>query len=109
MKAKKSLLPKSKLWISLTLIFLPLVILLGLVQFNCIKESDELLKISRIAFSVTFIGMLVLFMTKWTKDDGDEMYMQMRITASVFAIVNAIIVLFVMSIFEFTGWFEEEF
>ena len=107
MKAKKSLLPKSKLWISLTLIFLPVLFLIITSQLDAFKEADNYLKVSKIAISITLIGMLVLFLTQWTKDDGDEMYVSMRLKAMIFGIVVGTLILLVTSVFSLIEWFDE--
>jgi len=101
MKAKKALIPKSKLWISLTLIFLPILFLFGFREMGYFQETNDFIKISRVAVCVTFIGMFTLFLTQWTKEDGDEMYMQLRLRAVFMAVVTTIGVLLTMSLFDF--------
>lgn len=100
MKAKKSLLPKSKLWISLTLIFL---------QFEVFETSNVLLKVSRIIGSVSLFGMFLLFMSQWTKDDGDEMYLQIRLRAVLYAVVVGITTLLVSSVFSLVNWLDIDY
>src|SRR5690606_41409254 len=104
MKAKKSLIPKSKLWISLTLIFLPVLLFFIFVQFEVFEELNELLKVSRIIGSISLFGMFLLFMTQWTKDDGDEMYMQLRLRTILFGVVAGITTLFGSSVLRFLAW-----
>ena len=53
--------------------------------------------------SISLIGMFLLFMTQWTKDDGDEMYLKFRLIASLQGIIYAIGFLFIMSVFELIG------
>ncbi|HLV45824.1 MAG TPA: hypothetical protein VKY32_02170 [Flavobacterium sp.] len=100
MKAKKALIPKSKLWISLTLIFLPILLLFVFREMEYFQEMTDFIKISRIAVCITFIGMFALFLTQWTKDDGDEMYMQLRLRAVLMAVVTTVGVLLTMSLFD---------
>lgn len=100
MKTKKSLLPKSKLWISLTLIFL---------QFEVFETSNVLLKVSRIIGSVSLFGMFLLFMSQWTKDDGDEMYLQIRLRAVLYAVVVGITTLLVSSVFSLVNWLDIDY
>ena len=100
MKAKKSLLPKSKLWISLTLIFL---------QFEVFETSNVLLKVSRIIGSVSLFGMFLLFMSQWTKDDGDEMYLQIRLRAVLYGVVVGITGLLVSSVFSLVNWLDIDY
>ena len=106
MKAKKSLLPKSKLWISLTLIFLPVLLFFIFLQFEVFETSDVLLKVSRIIGSVSLFGMFLLFMSQWTKDDGDEMYLQMRLRAVLYGVVVGITGLLVSSVFSLVNWLD---
>lgn len=106
MKAKKSLLPKSKLWISLTLIFLPVLLFFIFLQFEVFETSDVLLKVSRIIGSVSLFGMFLLFMSQWTKDDGDEMYLQMRLRAVLYGVVVVITGLLVSSVFSLVNWLD---
>ena len=109
MKAKTMLIPKSKLWISLTLIFLPILLLFVFREMGYFQETNDFVKISRVAVCVTFIGMFALFLTQWTKDDGDEMYMQLRLRAVLFGVVNAAVLLLIMSLFDLVGWFDGDF
>jgi hypothetical protein len=45
----------------------------------------------RRAIRFSFLGMFLLFVTKWTKEDGDEMYFNFRLIATFSAIVFGII------------------
>ncbi len=107
MKTKKLLIPKNKLWISLTLILLPVLFLLIKDQFDVFKEVNRSLEVSKIAISIMLVGMLVLFLTQWTKDDGDEMYVHMRIKAMVYGNVVGVLILLVTSISSLIEWFEK--
>lgn len=109
MKAKKSLIPKSKLWISLTTIFLPVLLFFIFIQFEVFETSNELLKVSRIIGSVSLFGMFLLFMTQWTKDDGDEMYMQLRLRAILFGVVAGITTLLGSSVLSLLAWFDIDY
>lgn len=109
MKAKKSLIPKSKLWISLTTIFLPVLLFFIFIQFEVFETSNELLKVSRIIGSVSLFGMFLLFMTQWTKDDGDEMYMQLRLRAVLYGVVVGITTLLVNSVFSLVNWLDIDY
>src|SRR5690554_2620086 len=109
MKAKKSLIPKSKLWISLTTIFLPVLLFFTFIQFEVFETSNELLKVSRIIGSVSLFGMFLLFMTQWTKDDGDEMYMQLRLRAILFGVVAGITTLLASSVLSLSEWFDIDY
>lgn len=109
MKTKKLLIPKNKLWISLTLILLPVLLFFTFIQFEVFEKLNELLKVSRIIGSVSLLGMFLLFMTQWTKDDGDEMYMQLRLRAVLFGVVFGISILLVNSIFNLSGWINIDF
>ena len=102
MKSKSTLIPKRKMWISFTFIFLPVLILvfLKLFNFNEYLDSDKLLKLMG---SISLIGMFLLLMTQWTKDDGDEMHLKFRLIASLQGIIYAIGFLFTMAVFEMFG------
>jgi len=98
MNNKSRLIPKSKMWISLIIIFLPVLILIFLKS----ADFDELLdfsKLSKITASISLVGMFLLFMTQWTKDDGDEMYLQFRTIACLQGLIYAIFFLLAMSLF----------
>jgi len=108
MKTKSRLIPKSKMWISLTIIFLPVLILIFLKS----ADFDELLdfsKLSKITASISLVGMFLLFMTQWTKDDGDEMYLQMRLTAVLLGVITGITTLLVSSIFSLINWLDFDY
>src|SRR5690606_2065340 len=109
MKAKKSLIPKSKLWISLTTIFLPVLLFFIFIQFEVFETSNELLKVSRIIGSVSLFGMFLLFITQWTKDDGDEMYMQLRLRVILFGVVAGITTLLGSSVLSLFAWFDIDY
>lgn len=109
MKAKKSLIPKSKLWISLTTIFLPVLLFFIFIQFEVFETSNELLKVSRIIGSVSLFGMFLLFMTQWTKDDGDEMYLQLRLRAVLYGVVAGITTLLGGSVLSLLAWFDIDY
>lgn len=108
MNNKSRLIPKSKMWISLTIIFLPVLILIFLKS----SDFDELLdfsKLSKITASISLVGMFLLFMTQWTKDDGDEMYLQMRLTAVLLGVITGITTLLVSSIFSLINWLDFDY
>ena len=108
MNNKSRLIPKSKMWISLTIIFLPVLILIFLKS----ADFDELLdfsKLSKITASISLVGMFLLFMTQWTKDDGDEMYLQMRLTAVLLGVITGITTLLVSSIFSLINWLDFDY
>lgn len=108
MNNKSRLIPKSKMWISLTIIFLPVLILIFLKS----ADFDELLdfsKLSKITASISLVGMFLLFMTQWTKDDGDEMYLQMRLTAVLLGVITGITTLLVISIFSLINWLDFDY
>lgn len=107
MKTKKSLIPKSKLWISLTLIFLPVLSLILIAVFDMFGVLG-IKKISNVAASISLLGMFLLFMTQWTKDDGDEMYLQMRLKAVLSGVVTGITILLVSALFDLLNWFGTE-
>lgn len=109
MKTKKLLIPKNKLWISLTLILLPVLLFFTFIQYEVFEKLNELLKVSRIIGSISLLGMFLLFMTQWTKDDGDEMYMQLRLRAVLFGVVFGILILLVNSIFNLSDWINIDF
>lgn len=98
MKNKSRLIPKSKMWVSFSIIFIPVLILV-ILKLAGFDESLDFNKLSKLAASISLIGMLLLFMTQWTKDDGDEMYLQFRLIACLQGLIYAIFVLFLMSLF----------
>lgn len=99
MKSKSKLIPKSKMWISLLLIFLPIVSLIigKIIDLDITKDIAK--DIAKTFASFSLIGMFLLFMTQWTKDDGDEMYLKFRLIACVGAIVFSLGFIFFISIF----------
>lgn len=108
MNNKSRLIPKKRMWISLTIIFLPVLILIFLKS----SDFDELLdfsKLSKITASISLVGMFLLFMTQWTKDDGDEMYLQMRLTAVLLGVITGITTLLVSSIFSLINWLDFDY
>ncbi len=102
MRDKRKLIPRSKIWISLVIIFVPLlmIILLNSLNFNEYESFKSWLKL---AGSILLVGLFTLFMTQWTKDDGDEMYLKFRLVACVQGIIYAIGYLLVMAVFELFG------
>jgi|SRR5690606_16577479 len=102
MKTKSSLIPKSKIWVSLTIIFIPVLIILLLNSLN-FNEFISFKSWVKLAASISLVGLFLLFMTQWTKDDGDEMYLKFRLVACVQGIIYAIGYLLVMSVFELFG------
>ncbi|HUH25304.1 MAG TPA: hypothetical protein VLY87_01630 [Flavobacterium sp.] len=99
MKRKSTLIPKSKMWISLILIFFPILVLILLKLTGVFKGDLDFNKLLKITASIAHLGMFLLFMTKWTKDDGDEMYLKFRLTACLQGIIFVTGFLFLMSIF----------
>jgi len=108
MKTKSRLIPKSKMWISLTIIFLPVLILIFLKSAD-FHELLDFSKLSKITASISLIGMFLLFMTQWTKDDGDEMYLQIRLTAVLLGVITGITTLLVSSIFSLINWLDFDY
>lgn len=98
MSVKSRLIPKKRMWISLTVILLPVLalILLKVTGFN---EYSDFRKLSKVVASISLVGMFLLFMTQWTKDDGDEMYLQFRLIACLQGLIYAIFFLLAMSLF----------
>ncbi len=99
MSVKSRLIPKKRMWVSLTIIFLPVLalILLKVTGFN---EYSDFRKLSKVVASISLVGMFLLFMTQWTKDDGDEMHLQFRLTSCVGAIVFSIVFLLFISVYD---------
>ena len=108
MNNKSRLIPKSKMWISLTIIFLPVLILIFLKSAD-FHELLDFSKLSKITASISLVGMFLLFMTQWTKDDGDEMYLQMRLTAVLLGVITGITTLLVSSIFSLINWLDFDY
>lgn len=108
MNNKSRLIPKKRMWISLTIILLPILalILLKVTGFN---EYSDFRKLSKVVASISLVGMFLLFMTQWTKDDGDEMYLQMRLTAVLLGVITGITTLLVSSIFSLINWLDFDY
>lgn len=62
MNNKSRLIPKKRMWISLAIIFLPVLILL-LLKLAGFSESLDFGKLSKIVASISLVGMFLLFMT----------------------------------------------
>lgn len=65
---KSKLIPKNKMWISLVIIIVPLLIMVLLNSFN-FNEFDSFKSWLKLAGSLSLVGLFTLFMTQWTKDD----------------------------------------
>jgi|SRR5690606_14542173 len=100
MKTKKILIPKGKIWISLSLILFPVLILISLKIFNWINFQQYGGIVTNLIVTTILLGMLLLFMTQWTKDDGDEMYFNFRLIASLSSVFVGVGLLFINSIFD---------
>jgi len=94
------LIAKKNLWISITTIALPILILL--ILKNTDVWANDLIKAGalNIAKSVSLLGMFLLFLTKWTKDDGDEMYLQFRLASSLSSVIFGAALLLVNSVID---------
>jgi len=90
---KSKLIPKNKMWISLVIIFTPvlLTIVMKLLDYTLTLE------IVKAITSFSFLGIFLLFVTKWTKDDGDEMYFNFRLIASFSGIVFGVVMYIINS------------
>ena len=99
---KSKLIPKNKMWISLMIIIVPLLIMVLLKEFN-FNEFNSFKSWVKLAGSLSLVGLFTLFMTQWTKDDGDEMHLKFRLVACVQGIIYAIGYLVTMSVFELFG------
>lgn len=99
---KSKLIPKNKMWISLGIIIVPLLIMVLLKSFNY-NEFDSFKSWVKLAGSLSLVGLFTLFMTQWTKDDGDEMHLKFRLVACVQGIIYAIGYLVTMAVFELFG------
>jgi len=99
---KSKLIPKNKMWISMMLIFAPLLIMVLLKEFN-FNEFNSFKSWVKLAGSLSLVGLFTLFMTQWTKDDGDEMHLKFRLVACVQGIIYGIGYLVTMSVFELFG------
>lgn len=84
---KSKLIPKNKLWISISMIIIPIFLLIVMKLLNYPITIENAKAIT----SFSFLGLFLLFITKWTKDDGDEMYFNFRLIATFSAIVFGII------------------
>lgn len=84
---KSKLIPRNKLWISISMIITPIFILIVMKLLNYQITIENAKAIT----SFSFLGLFLLFVTKWTKDDGDEMYFNFRLIATFSAIVFGII------------------
>ena len=108
MKKKNNLIPKKKMWISFTFIFLPVLILVLLKSIG-FEEYLDYNKLLKLAASIALVGMFLLFMTQWTKDDGDEMYLQLRLRAVLYGVVAGITTLLASSFLSFSEWFNIDY
>lgn len=90
---KSKLIPKNKLWISITMIIVPVILLIVMKLLNYPITIEKAKAIT----SFSFLGMFLLFVTKWTKEDGDEMYFNFRLIATFSAIVFGIIMYIISS------------
>src|SRR5690606_8920291 len=78
---------RNKLWISISMIITPIFILIVMKLLNYQITIENAKAIT----SFSFLGLFLLFVTKWTKDDGDEMYFNFRLIATFSALVFGII------------------
>lgn len=108
MNNKSRLIPKKRMWISLVIILLPVLILL-LLKLSGFSESLDFGKLSKIVASISLVGMFLLFMTQWTKDDGDEMYLQMRLSAVLLGVITGITTLLISSLFSLIDWLDFDY
>ncbi|UUV20288.1 hypothetical protein [Paenimyroides aestuarii] len=108
MNNKSRLIPKKRMWISLAIILLPVLILL-LLKLAGFSESLDFGKLSKIVASISLVGMFLLFMTQWTKDDGDEMYLQMPLSAVLLGIITGITTLLISSLFSLIDWLDLDY
>lgn len=108
MNNKSRLIPKKRMWISLVIILLPVLILL-LLKLAGFSESLDFGKLSKIVASISLVGMFLLFMTQWTKDDGDEMYLQMRLSAVLLGVITGITTLLISSLFSLIDWLDLDY
>ena len=100
MKTKKLLIPKGKMWISLSLILFPVLILISLKIFNWINFQQYGEIVTNLIVTTSLLGMFLLFMTQWTKDDGDEMYFNFRLIASLSSVFFGVGFLFISSLYD---------
>lgn len=108
MNNKSRLIPKKRMWISLAIILLPVLILL-LLKLAGFSESLDFGKLLKIVASISLVGMFLLFMTQWTKDDGDEMYLQMRLSAVLLGVITGITTLLISSLFSLINWLDFDY
>lgn len=100
MKTRKILIPKRNIWISLSLIIIPIIFLVLLKIFNFLDFETYGKIVTNLIASTILLGMLLLFITQWTKDDGDEMYLQFRLISSLSSIFFGVAFLLVNSIWD---------
>ena len=81
------------MWISLVIIFAPVLLTIVMKLLNYPLTIETVKAIT----SFSFLGMFLLFVTKWTKDDGDEMYFNFRLIASFSGIVFGVIMYIINS------------
>lgn len=75
------------------MIIVPVVLLIVMKLLN----YPITIEIAKAITSFSFLGMFLLFVTKWTKEDGDEMYFNFRLIATFSAIVFGIIMYIISS------------
>lgn len=109
MKSKSTLIPKRKMWISFLIISLPIASLLLFKSMSPSSLTIDYTKWLRMVASLSFIGMFLLFMTQWTKDDGDEMYLQMRLRSVLYGVIVGITTLFVTTLFSLVKWLDFDY
>jgi len=100
MKTRKILIPKRNIWISLSLIIIPIIFLVLLRIFNFLDFETYGKIVTNLIASTILLGMLLLFITQWTKDDGDEMYLQFRLISSLSSVFFGVAFLLVNSIWD---------
>lgn len=108
MNNKSRLIQKKRMWISLAIILLPVLILL-LLKLAGFSESLDFGKLSKIVPSISLVGIFLLFMTQWAKDDGDEMYLQMRFSAVLLGVITGITTLLISSLFSLIDWLDFDY
>ena len=100
---KSKLIPKNRLWISISMIIAPIFLLIVMKLLNYPITIENAKAIT----SFSFLGMFLLFVTKWTKEDGDEMYFNFRLIATFSAIVFGIIMYIISSWFNLIDIFQD--
>ena len=100
---KSKLIPKNKLWISISMIIAPIFLLIVMKLLNYPITIENAKAIT----SFSFLGMFLLFVTKWTKEDGDEMYFNFILIATFSAIVFGIIMYIISSWFNLIDIFQD--